>query len=228
MKSTGGHTIDGTHSEYAVEHSFHDENIEGTAVEHSSIIDDKADKHFKDSAESCLVYKRLCARWRKRREAYEKVLDEEHRLEQEEDIQIQEARIKEMTSNAKDCFKMALSRLYEDEVKESESSTNVLLLPTVKSEEGDEGKQLDNLGIRGIQRVGVQRMLRSLKIEKCKALNDACTYRDIAERLKKNRDDLHRMSNKVEVVQDYWRNQLYEGRSRSEKLVKLALSGSQN
>ena len=48
LKSTGGHTIDGTHSEYAVEHSFHDENIEGTAVEHSRIIDDKADKHFKD------------------------------------------------------------------------------------------------------------------------------------------------------------------------------------
>ena len=163
------------------------------------------------------------------RKAYEKALDEEHRLgQEEEDVQIQEARIKKITSNAKDCFKMVLSRLYEDEVKESESSTNVLLLPTVKSEEGDEGKQLDNLGIRGIQRVGVQRMLRSLKIEKCKALNDACTYRDIAERLKKNRDDLHRMSNKVEVVQDYWRNQLYEGRSRSEKMVKLALSGSQN
>ena len=157
----------------------------------------------------------MCARWRKRREAYEKALDEEHRLEQEEDVQIQEARIKEMTSNAKDCFKMVLSRLYEDKVKESESSTNVLLLPTVKSEEGDEGKQLDNLGIRGIQRVGVQRMLRSLKIEKCKSLNDACTYRDM-------------QSNKVEVVRDYWRNQLYEGRSRSEKMVKLALSGSQN
>ena len=58
-------------------------------------------------------------------------------------------------------------------------------------------------------------MFKSLKIEKCKGLNDACTYRDIAERLKKkNRDDMHRMSNKVEVVRDFWRNQLYEGRSR--------------
>ena len=92
--------------------SFDDKNIEDT-VEHSSIIDDK------HSAESSLAYESLCARWRKRREAYEKALEEEHRLEQEEeeDIQIQEARIKEMTSNAKDSFKMSLSRLYEDEVK---------------------------------------------------------------------------------------------------------------
>ena len=98
----------------------------------------------------------------------------------------------------------------------------MLLLPTVKSNEGDEGKQLENLGIRGIQQVGVQRMRQSLKIEKCKAFNDARTYRDLAERLKKkNRDDMHRMSNKVEVVRDFWRNQLYEGRSHSGKMVKL-------
>ena len=83
---------------------------------------------------------------------------------------------------------MSLSRLYyEDEVKESQSSTNVLLLPTVKSNEGDEGKQLE---IRGIRRVGVQRMLQSLKIEKCTVFNDESIYCDLAERLKKKKTEM--------------------------------------
>lgn len=90
----------------------------------------------------------------------------------------------------------------------------------------DEEEKLKKLKITGIQRVGVQRIINSLKQEKAKALHHARVYRNVAEKLKsRHRKEMANMSNKVEIVRDFWRNQLAEGCSRSGLMVKLAISG---
>ena len=129
----------------------------------------------------------LCEHWRKRREAYEQAVEEEHQLQHEAiEIEKREEILNTIAKRAKASLKKNLSVQYKQQETESQSSFSpVLLLPAVTNSVGNEDKQLSMLGINGIQKVGVQRVLQRLKVEKQSALRDACNYRNLAERLKR-------------------------------------------
>ena len=185
-------------------------------------------RHF-DSVEfvESSVCESLCTRWRKRRQIFERTKQEEEAiLKEAEEVQSQEMKINKSARQAKQSFQKSVNELYQEKEKESKSlSSNILLLPTVSGfDDFEDNKKLQKLGISGIQRAGVQRILQSITFEKNKALNDARTFRNMAENMKKqHRKDMAEMNEKVELVRDFWRNKLCEGSSRSGQMVKLAL-----
>lgn len=175
---------------------------------------------------------RIRIRWKNQREAYEKEAEEEKQLCQEaNDVLTEEIKIQALAQKAKDKYKKCLLHLYSEVEMESElPSSDVLLLPSIhKYDEAkcndDSLDSLVKLGLTTMQRIGVQRMLSSLKSEKRKAVNDALHYCNLAEDLR--REDLNRMNSKIELVRDFWRNELCEGATRSGRMVQLALNKKQ-
>lgn len=60
--------------------------------------------------------------------------------------------------------------------------------------------------------------------EKNQALRLARHYRNLAESARREKRELkHKLENEVELVRDFWRNQIVEGGSRSGKILRAAL-----
>ena len=66
--------------------------------------------------------------------------------------------------------------------------------------------------------------VRTARSERDQALRLAMHYRDMAEGSHREKQDLqHRLEARVELVRDFWRNQIVEGGSRSGKMLRAAL-----
>jgi len=77
--------------------------------------------------------------------------------------------------------------------------------------------------LSGVDRVAVQDAISSCRRERDKALNDALCYCNLAERpLVEKREMKVSMEKRIETVRDFWRNQIFEGQSRSGRIVKAA------
>lgn len=69
--------------------------------------------------------------------------------------------------------------------------------------------------------------VKSLKTERDNALEEARQYRNLAESMRTQcRHVKSQMSDKLEVVRDFWRNALIEGSSRSSRMLRTALEAN--
>ncbi len=98
-----------------------------------------------------------------------------------------------------------------------EADIGILLLPSVVStsppELSTDGTVMDRIAVAG--------STKKLEDERDKAVREARLYRDLAERLRKEKGALqHEMHRRCEGIQDFWRNNLFEGCTRTGRMVK--------
>ncbi len=66
--------------------------------------------------------------------------------------------------------------------------------------------------------------IRKVRNERNDALCLAQHYRDIAEKTRKEKRDLkNKLENEIEIVRNFWRNKIVEGKSRSGKILRESL-----
>ena len=112
---------------------------------------------------------------------------------------------------------------YEDIVH---SSGGVLLLPSVPplSEE-----QSSSLIAKVLTSVEQQTIIQEARNDRDRAIMEAKTYRDLAEKIKKEkREQECNLLKQTEAVRDFWRNKALEGDTRGGKLLRASLSSGRH
>lgn len=100
------------------------------------------------------------------------------------------------------------------------NSYDTLLLPSVNT---PTALQTTYEGI-DIHRLNFVSSIRLEQEKTRKALEKARFYRNLSERLRKEkRNVVDSMNDKVELVRDFWRNNIMEGSTRAGRMVKKAL-----
>lgn len=177
------------------------------------------------------IVESISARWTKRHEEYlegvkdaqkdqQLKLDEVKRLKKEIEEQ---KRIKEKCEQEIACRQ---KHLYHQAVDDSmqKNSFDALLLPPVSGESSPAKVFVESNGLKEIEHAF------AIKLEKEKtkrALDEARYYRNLAEKLRKEkRSAVNIMNEKVEVVRDFWRNKILEGSTRAGRIVREALSNN--
>ncbi len=111
------------------------------------------------------------------------------------------------------------------ELSLNSSNDEALLLPSVVVPDSVTSDDIiSRLNVTGMERVTIASCIQLEREKTKKALQDAQFFRNVAERLKTEKRELaSKMSDKVELVRDFWRNTVREGSSRAGKMVQRAL-----
>ena len=177
------------------------------------------------------IEKELCKRWRERREKFENQEKKDQLQSKLKETTADSCRkqhevYKELEANCQQEILRCQAEVYRETSEESMESPNAaLLLPSVCVEEANISTiNLPQLNVTGIDRIAVVRHIESANEEKRKAQQAALCYRNMAERLQKEKRELETTLNeKVELVRDFWRNNIKEGSTRAGKMVQRAL-----
>lgn len=119
----------------------------------------------------------------------------------------------------------------ELEVASLHNNKEPLLLPSVVvPDELYSTASLDlPMSLTGIDRVSVVNTIQLEQKKTKKALEDAQYYRNLSEKLRRDKCQLtHSMHKKIELVRNFWRNNIKEGQTRSGKMVQKALRSAQD
>lgn len=165
----------------------------------------------------------LGERWKKRCEEYNKVEEEEllqgndQPLEHESNEQYRQIKEKcqqEIASCQEELYRCVAENSMQ------KNSYDTLLLPSVNT---PTALQTTYEGI-DIHRLNFVSSIRLEQEKTRKALEKARFYRNLSERLRKEkRNVVDSMNDKVELVRDFWRNNIMEGSTRAGRMVKKAL-----
>lgn len=167
---------------------------------------------------------RLCKQWRERRVEYEAGITED-RIAAEVILKETAAKHLKEKKRAQEIHDMQMAELnnaYHQDCINSISDSGCLLMPSVRIPD------LECITVSGtvsgIEKVTVKSYVATVMEERNEALAELKHYRDIAERLQKEKRQLHdELSQKCERVRDFWRNTLLEGGSRGGLMVRQAL-----
>jgi hypothetical protein len=177
----------------------------------------------------------MCTRWKKRHEQYSKAEEDERLLVQEQEANCdamihQNEEYKHIESicwrDIATCQQILYDKVADDTLHES---YDALLLPSVNvpdtsySTATQEDLALQ-VSIKGVYRVAVVSAVQLERQKTRKALLEARHYRNLSERLRKEKCELtSSMNEKVELIRDFWRNNVKEGSTRGGKMVQKAL-----
>lgn len=168
-------------------------------------------------------------RWKLRQEAFERGEREEKEEKELEEkkkrVQEQRAKVEEQKKlEEHNAFVEDNSMRYRQAEKESQTNqSDSLLLPIQTQSRVSMDLAKRGLNLSGIDRVAVEAIVEEVEKDKKKAELNALIYRNLAERLKREKRELsNTLNRKVETVRDFWRNKLCEGSSRSGRMVQAA------
>ena len=178
----------------------------------------------------------ICVRWTKLHEEYldgvkdaerdqQNKQDEVKQLKQEINVQ---RRIKEKCEQEIACRQKDLYQHVVDESMQNDSF-DALLLPPVTGITSNSTATHEKVieESNGIERVDHARAIKLEKEKTKKALDQAQYYRNLAEKLRREkRNAVNVMNNKIEVVRDFWRNKILEGSTRAGRMVREALNAT--
>ena len=160
--------------------------------------------------------KRTFSSWKKRKEEYERSVEAE-KIEaaiaakvQEKDIFLRE-RYSELKEQEKHKHIEQVENAYlEMEEKSLSSDSDILLLPaqTVAAK---------------LNEIDMKVYMEQLKKERDMAVQNARLFRDIAEKCRTEKREMHNeMCRKMEVIRECYRNKMLEGNTRAGKIVRMA------
>ena len=110
---------------------------------------------------------------------------------------------------------------YVSENSMQSNSLDALLLPSLPDSSTKEDKTKE---LNGLDRVDFLSSIQKEQEKTRKALQQVKHYRDLAEKLRKEkRTAIHNLNEKIELVRDFWRNKICEGSTRAGKMVQRAL-----
>lgn len=172
----------------------------------------------------------MCERWKKRSEDFNAEMEEllQNEKLQEEALHEEKERIKEQKrikeryqEEISSCQTHLYNGIAEDSMKKDKCDS--LLLPAINIPAAS-ATHYKHYGVKGIDRVIFASAIKKEQEKTHKALEDAIFYRNLAERLRKEkRQAVSNMNDKVELVRDFWRNTILEGSTRGGRMVKKAL-----
>lgn len=174
------------------------------------------------------VFKQWKERQMKAMEEETCMMQSSQHLDEDMTIQSLEDQSHSETSNQQEADSCQ-AQVYDEVAKDSmHSDIDALLLPSVVvPEEPQYTYQEDipsQLGLTGVKRVAINHIIQVEKHKAKKAFETAHYYRNLAEDLKKEKRALACMMNdKVELVRNFWRNNIREGSTRAGKMVQIAL-----
>lgn len=186
----------------------------------------------KTKLKEVLIEDDIRKRWRERRiraEAEDEIDTEEESVkgpnEMASDLECKSiVKQSNATSQNEQYYKIA------NEALSSSQESGILLLPLVpvpdrKHESAQEiTSKLPLSGLSNVNSVDVVSYIQRTQDKTTNALHLARCYRDLAERLKKEKYETEqKMNDKVEVVRNFWRNNIHEGHTRAGKMVQKAL-----
>lgn len=176
----------------------------------------------------------ICQRWKERRLRAE-AIDDENPVEDDTLLRKNyeyERSVTIYTGNNIEVQRRKQDLLYMNIMKETlkSSSCGTLLLPSVSvpDEKHESAKKiLSKLSVStlsGVDSVSVVSYIQNMQEKNRDALCLAQHYRDMAERFKKEKlEATQKINAEVEVVRNFWRNNIKEGRTRAGKMVQKAL-----
>ena len=103
---------------------------------------------------------------------------------------------------------------YEDIVH---SSSGVLLLPSVPPLSEEQSSLLIAKVLTGVEQ---QSIIQEARNDRDRAIMEAKTYRDLAEKIKKEKREQE--CKQTEAVRDFWRNKVLEGDTRGGKILRAS------
>ena len=141
---------------------------------------------------------------------------------------MQEKEHKSIKTNCLQEIYSCQEQLYNDISTSSLQQTNeALLLPSVSVPDtsGVESVKLSiPPSITGVDRVAVVSALRMEQQKTAKACREARCYRNLSEQMRKENHKLAGSFNeKLELVRNFWRNNIKEGSTRAGRMVQKAL-----
>ena len=183
-----------------------------------------------------VINKSICERWRARTIKFQKdVQDESERLKRRDE----EAAEKVMQLNEHENIKekcmqeiyFCQEQVYKDVSDSSlKESNDALLLPSVEVVDASYPTDTQSINltipgsITGVDRVAVESALKLERQKTMKAYREAQIYRNLSERIRKEKRELASSYNeKIELVRDFWRNNIKEGSTRAGRMVQKAL-----
>lgn len=177
----------------------------------------------------------MCIRWKERREQYSKAEENERLLVQEQEanhdaIFQQNEVYRHIESTCRREIASCQQVLYDKVADDSlHASYDTLLLPSVTVPDRSYSTVTQEdlalpVAIKGVDRVAVVSAVQVEREKTRKALLEARHYRNLSERLRKEKCELaSSMNEKVELIRDFWRNNVKEGSTRGGKMVQKAL-----
>lgn len=116
-------------------------------------------------------------------------------------------------------------QLYNDVSTSSLKEANeALLLPSVLVPETSAVELAIPKSITGVDHVAVVSALKIEQQKTVRAHREAQCYRNLSEQMRKENRELARSFNeKLELVRDFWRNNIKEGSTRAGRMVQKAL-----
>lgn len=168
-----------------------------------------------------------------RRIAYERAVQEEEEQQKHKEEAAAEKLVqqKEHESIRAKCMQEIYScqeQVYKNVSSSSLQDTNdALLLPSVAvpdtSYPADVNSKIPE-SITGVDRIAVMRALKSERQKTLKASREAQCYRNLSEQIRKEKRELaSSYGEKLELVRDFWRNNIKEGSTRAGRMVQMAL-----
>ena len=174
------------------------------------------------------VQQSISARWTERCKNYIQAgIDEEcmKKVDRAAAIQLKEKH-QETERNCKHEIALCERDVYKQVADASLSDElGALLLPSTSASPIDCSKDLAaDIGITGVARVFFDDMIHTEQQKRIKAVKEAQAYRDMAESMRREkRQIINTMNEKIELVRDFWRNNIKEGSSRAGIMVREAL-----
>lgn len=169
-------------------------------------------------------------RWKDRRVAYEKAVQEEdEQLKLDEAAAAEKLVLREEHQCIKTkCMEEILScqeDVYEDVAASTlHKNSDILLLPSVLVPEVLDTPSTIPESVTGVERVAVMTALQTERQKTLKAYREAQYYRNLSERIRKEKRVLaNSLHEKIELVRDFWRNNIKEGSTRAGRMVQKAL-----
>lgn len=173
------------------------------------------------------------ARWKQRRLEYEKDLQDSEAaclLQQQEanDKKIQDEQCQAEEAKCKMELLSSQQHLYDEVAVASEQeTTDALLLPSLDIPANSCSPVLDSIpaSISGIDRVAVMSVIEAERKKTLKAYHEAQHYRNLSEKIRTEKRELsNSLNHKLEVVRNFWRNNVKEGSTRAGRILQMALT----
>ena len=175
-------------------------------------IPDISSKRWKE-----LFDQNVGAKWRERRVRYE---------QQKTDAKMDSIDLEPATPTPvadSDDARGKVENKYEDIVH---SSSGVLLLPSVPPLSEEQSSSLIAKVLTGVEQ---QSIIQEARNDRDRAIMEAKSYRDLAEKIKKEkREQECNLLKQTEAVRDFWRNKVLEGDTRGGKILRASLSSGRH
>ena len=169
-----------------------------------------------------LVKQNIGLRWKQRKEKYEHEESESKTSEIPQEVEMVNVEATQILEQSKESSKAIddIEKGYNEIA--SDTSKGTLLLPSVHV--SDE-KQPFSYVASVLTTLEQQSLIEKARNERNRAMIDAKCYRDLAEKIMKEKRELENtMKRRTEVVRDFWRNKILEGDSRSGKILMASLA----